>query len=203
MQNNIIMKHMVTSPINPMRYWKLEEIQRMLNQIEGYEKVIIEFQCQQSDSWTTKWDCSYGIREQLVNGQWNWLLKHKFVVEEKTEVGAKNLAWQEAAERLVTDIWRISIDSFRKKQLTPSVTKIGEKITNKKTNTTQTNKTWWTETKLWIVSSIFFITFLTLGWFYPMIALAICLIALGAVFLYVLVWLGTLLLKEILGLDDE
>ena len=194
---------MVTSPINPMRYWKLEEIQRMLNQIEGYEKVIIEFQCQQSDSWTTKWDCSYGIREQLVNGQWNWLLKHKFVVEEKTEVGAKNLAWQEAAERLVTDIWRISIDSFRKKQLTPSVTKIGEKITNKKTNTTQTNKTWWTETKLWIVSSIFFITFLTLGWFYPMIALAICLIALGAVFLYVLVWLGTLLLKEILGLDDE
>lgn len=68
---------------------------------------------------------------------------------------------------------------------------------------TQTNKTWWTETKLWIVSSIFFITFLTLGWFYPMIALAICLIALGAVFLYVLVWLGTLLLKDALGLDDE
>jgi Flp pilus assembly protein TadB len=65
------------------------------------------------------------------------------------------------------------------------------------------NKTWWTETKLWIVSSIFFITFLTLGWFYPMIALAICLIALGAVLLYVLVWLGTLLLKEILGLDDN
>ena len=65
------------------------------------------------------------------------------------------------------------------------------------------NKTWWTETKLWTVSSIFFITFLTLGWFYPMIVLAICLIALGAVFLYVLVWLGTLLLKEILGLDDD
>jgi len=67
----------------------------------------------------------------------------------------------------------------------------------------QTNKTWWTETKLWTVSSIFFITFLTLGWFYPMIVLAICLIALGAVFLYVLIWAGTLLLKEILDLDDE
>jgi fatty acid desaturase len=65
------------------------------------------------------------------------------------------------------------------------------------------NKTWWTETKLWTISSIFFITFLTLGWFYPMIVLAICLIALGAVVLYVLVWLGTLLLKEILGLDDD
>ena len=86
--------------------------------------------------------------------------------------------------------------------------------TNKTNNITQTqpdliwaklklNKTWWTETKLWIVSSIFFITFLTLGWFYPMIALAICLIALGAVFLYVLVWLGTLLLKDVLGLDDK
>ena len=99
-----------------MRYWKLEEIQRILNQIKGYENVVIEFQCQQSDSWTTKWDCSYGIREQLDNGQWNWLLKHKFVVEEKTELGAKNLAWQEAAERLVTDIWRTSIHSFRKEQ---------------------------------------------------------------------------------------
>jgi hypothetical protein len=107
---------MIKSPVNPMRYWKLEEIQRILNQIKGYENVIIEFQCQQSDSWTTKWDCSYGIREQLDNGQWNWLLKHKFVVEEKTELGAKNLAWQEAAERLVTDIWRTSIHSFRKEQ---------------------------------------------------------------------------------------
>jgi cation transport ATPase len=196
---------MITSPINPMRYWKLEEIQRMLNQIEGYEKVIIEFQCQQSDSWTTKWDCSYGIREQLVNGQWNWLLKHKFVIEEKTEVGAKNLAWQEAAERLVTDIWKQSIDSLRKEQPTPSVTKIGE-TTNKKTNTntnTQTNKTWWTETKLWIVSSIFAITFFTLAWFYPMIALAICLIALGAIALYVFIWIGTILLKDALGLDDD
>ena len=74
---------------------------------------------------------------------------------------------------------------------------------NKKINNIQTNKTWWTETKLWIVSSTFFITFLTLAYFYPMIALAICLIALGALFLYVLVWLGTLLLKEILGLDDD
>jgi hypothetical protein len=107
---------MITSPIYPYRYWKLEEIQRMLNQIEGYENVVIEFQCQQSDSWTTKWDCSYGIKEQLVNGQWNWLFKHTFVVEEKTEFGAKNLAWQEAAERLVTDVWRISINSFRKQQ---------------------------------------------------------------------------------------
>jgi hypothetical protein len=194
---------MVTSPINPMRYWKLEEIQRMLNRIEGYEKVIIEFQCQQSDGWTTKWNCSYGIREQLDNGQWNWLLKYKFVIEEKTEVGAKNLAWQAASERLVTDIWKQSINSFRKEQPSPSVTTIGEKITNKKTNTTQTNKIQWTETKLWTISGVFFITFLTLGWFYPMIALAICLIALGAIALYVFIWIGTLLLKEILELDDD
>jgi len=214
---------MITSPINPMRYWKLEEIQRMLNQIKGYEKVIIEFQCQQSYDWTTKWDCSYGIREQLVNGQWNWLLKHTFVVEEKTEVGAKNLAWQEAAERLVTDIWKQSIDSFRNQQEInkafekfnktpmqlvhdsppPSVTKIGETM-NKKTNTnTQTNKTWWTETKLWTVSSTFFITFLTLAYFYPMIALAICLIALGAIALYMIILIGTILLKAALGLDDD
>ena len=216
-----------------MRYWKLEEIQRMLNQIEGYENVVIEFKYQQSENWITnfniKWDCTYGIKERLVNGQYNWLWKHTFVFDATSELDARNTAWQEAAERLVTDVWRTSINSFRKQQRelsennqakialekmhktpmqlvhdspTPSVTKIGEKITNKKTNT-QTNKTWWTETKLWIVSSIFFITFLTLGWFYPMIALAICLIALGAVFLYVLVWLGTLLLKEILGLDDE
>jgi hypothetical protein len=36
-----------------------------------------------------------------------------------------------------------------------------------------------------------------------MIVLAICLIALGAVFLYILIWAGTLLLKEILELDDN
>ena len=193
---------MVTSPINPMRYWKLEEIQRMLNQIEGYEKVIIEFQCQQSDSWTTKWDCSYGIREQLVNGQWNWLLKHKFVIEEKTEVGAKNLAWQEAAERLVTDIWKQSIDSLRKKQPTPSVTKIGE-TTNKNTNTTQTNKTWWTETKLWIVSSIIVMAILLSAVYFTKALLIICLVSLVAIFVGLLVAGIYVLIKDALGLDDE
>lgn len=100
-----------------MRYWKLEEIQRMLNAVEGYENVIIEFQCQQADGWNKlNWDCKYGVKEQLVNGQWNWLLKHTFVVEAKTELDAHNLAWQEAAERLVTDVWRTSINSFRNEQ---------------------------------------------------------------------------------------
>jgi hypothetical protein len=205
---------MITSPINPMRYWKLEEIQSMLNRIEGYEKVIIEFQCQQSDGWTTKWNCSYGIREQLDNGQWHWLLKYKFVVEEKTEFGAKNLAWQEASERLVIDIWRTSINSFRKQQrelnkpkapttLTEQDLKIIDEMNNKTNTNTQTNKTWWTKTKLWTVSSIFAITFFTLAYFYPMIALAICLIALGAIALYVFIWIGTILLKDALGLDDD
>ncbi len=100
-----------------MRYWKLEEIQSMLNKIEGYENIVIEFQCQQSDGWNKlNWDCTYGIKERLDNGQYNWLLKHMFVVEAKTEFDAYNLAWQEAAERLVTDVWRVSIDSFRKQQ---------------------------------------------------------------------------------------
>ena len=108
---------MITSPINPMRYWKLEEIQRMLNKIEGYENVVIEFQAKQSDGWNKlNWDCTYGIKERLDNGQYNWLLKHMFVVEAKTEFDAYNLAWQEAAERLVTDVWRTSIDSLRKQQ---------------------------------------------------------------------------------------
>ena len=108
---------MITSPINPMRYWKLEEIQRMLNQIEGYENVVIEFHAKQSDGWNKlNWDCTYGIKEQLVNGQYTWLLKHMFVVEAKTELDAHNLAWQEAAERLITDVWRTSINSFRKQQ---------------------------------------------------------------------------------------
>ena len=67
----------------------------------------------------------------------------------------------------------------------------------------QTNKIQWTETKLWTISSIFFITFLLLAWFYPMIVLSICVIALGLILLYMTIWLGTLLLKEILGLDDK
>lgn len=107
-----------------MRYWKLEEIQRMLNQIEGYENVVIEFQCQQSDGWSKlNWDCKYGIKEQLVNGQYSWLLKHVFVIEAKTELDAHNLAWQEAAERLITDVWRTSIHTFRKQQLELNKTK--------------------------------------------------------------------------------
>jgi hypothetical protein len=219
---------MVTSPINPMRYWKLEEIQSMLNKIEGYENVVIEFQCKQADGWNKlNWDCKYGIKEQLINGQWNWLLKHKFVIEATTELDAHNSAWQEATERLVTNVWRTSINSFRKQQQElsknnqfqialekmnrtpmnvvdeapkPSITKI-EEIMN--TNKTQTNKIQWTETKLWTASSIFFITLLLLGWFYPMIVLSICVIALCAMLLYVVIWLGTMLLKEILGLDDE
>jgi hypothetical protein len=211
---------MITSPIDPMRYWKLEEIQRMLNQIEGYENVAIEFKYQQSDSWNKDhYDCTCGIKEKLVNGQWNWLLKYMFVIDAKNESEARLAALQEAAERLVTDIWKNSIHSFRKEQKqinnfqqrtefkNPPLTEKQTKnlITNiEKTNTnTQTKTTWWTETKLWIVSSIFFITFLSLGWFYPMIALAICGIALGALVLYLLIWLGTILLKDVLGLDND
>ena len=95
-----------------------------------------------------------------------------------------------------------------------------ENITSEKTNMTENdntiqtqpdliwaklkpNKTWWMKTKLWTVSSIFFITFLTLACFYPMIALAICGIALGAIALYVIIWLGTILLKDVLGLDGN
>ena len=101
---------MVTSPINPMRYWKLEEIQRMLNAIEGYENVIIEFQYTPSHGWNSDhWDCTCGIKEQLVNGQWNWLLKYEFQINDKLELADVRLAaFQEMATRLVTDVWRTS-----------------------------------------------------------------------------------------------
>ncbi len=108
---------MVTSPINPMRYWKLEEIQHMLNQIEGYENVVIEFKYQPSDGWKSdNWDCMCGVKERLANGQYNWLLKYVFVVKARDESGAKAIAWQEAAERLVIDVWKQSIDSLRNQQ---------------------------------------------------------------------------------------
>jgi Flp pilus assembly protein TadB len=106
--------------------------------------------------------------------------------------------WNEYRQRTSEDWFQLQPEHKREteKQLT-------DKIREQININTQTNKTWWTETKLWTVSSIFFITFLTLGWFYPMIVLAICLIALGALFLYAIVWLGVLLLKEILDLDDN
>jgi len=106
--------------------------------------------------------------------------------------------WNEYRQRTSEGWFQLQPEHKREteKQLT-------DKIREQININTQTNKTWWTETNLWTVSSIFFITFLTLGWFYPMIVLAICLIALGAVFLYVLIWAGTLLLKEILDLDDN
>jgi hypothetical protein len=106
--------------------------------------------------------------------------------------------WNEYRQRKSEGWFQLQPEHKREteKQLT-------DKIREQMDINTQTNKTWWTETKLWIVSSIFFITFLTLSCFYPMIALAICGIALGAVFLYLLVWMGTILLKDALGLDDE
>lgn len=168
---------MITSPIYPMRYWKLEEIQSMLNKIEGYENVVIELQYKPSDSWNKDhYDCTCGIKEQLANGQWNWLLKYVFAIEANDEFDARTIAWQEAAERLVTDVWKNSIYSFRKQQQElsknnqfqialekmnktpmqfvdeapkPSITKIGEKT---KTNNTTQTKTKWSETKRWLAS---------------------------------------------------
>ena len=221
---------MITSPINPMRYWKLEEIQRMLNAIEGYENVVIEFQYQQSDDWTKRkvWECKCGVKEQLVNGQYNWLLKYVFAIEANDEGDARTIAWQEAAERLVTDVWRTSINSFRKQQRelsgnnqfkialekmnktpmnvvpdspTPSVTKI-EETTNKKTNT-QTNKTWWTETKLWTVSSIIVMAILLSAVYFTKALLIICLVSLVGIFLGLLVAGIYVLIKDALGLDNE
>ncbi len=125
---------MITSPINPYRYWKLEEIQRMLNQIEGYENVIIEFQYTPSEGmgWHSDYyDCTCGIKEQLVNGQWNWLLKYKFQINDKNELGeVRSAAFQEMAERLVTDVWRTSIDSLRKQQQEVNKMKIKPKSMN-------------------------------------------------------------------------
>jgi hypothetical protein len=199
---------MITSPINPYRYWKLEEIQSMLNQIEGYENVVIEFQYQQSDNWTTKWDCTYGIKEQLVNGQYNWLLKHRFVFDATSELDARNTAWQEAAERLVTDVWRTSIHSFRKEQrelnkpkapktLSENDLKIIDEI-NK-----MTEKSWWTETRLWITSGIITAAILLSVLFFAKVLLVICLISLGVMFVGALAALIRMLIKEIINWDEE
>ena len=133
---------------------------------------------------------------------WNVDEQHQRQRALQLELVEKLKRRQDAGETLLS---QQEIDWFKGRPVTDEeMDELKEHIENKMTNNNiQTKTTWWTETKLWIVSSIFFITFLSLGWFYPMMVLAICLIALGAVFLYVIVWLGTLLLKEILGLDDE
>jgi hypothetical protein len=242
---------MITSPINPMRYWKLEEIQSILNRIEGYEKVIIEFQYQQSDDWGKRkiWECRCGIKEQLVNGQYNWLLKYVFAIEANDEGDARTIAWQEAAERLVTDVWKNSIHSFRKEQRDLNKPTENNKLkgwgdhvekyskrqkqlheelvnrklmemelenttTNKTNNITQTqpdliwaklklNKTWWTETKLWIVSSIIVMVLILSAIYFTKALLITCLVSLVGIFLGLLVAGIYVIIKEVLGLDDK
>lgn len=99
----------------PIQKWRLDEIQDMLNQIEGYENVMIEFQYAPSDGWNSDhYDCKCGIRERNVEG---WLLKYEFQVNDKLELADVRLAaFQEMATRLVTDVWRTSINSFRNEQ---------------------------------------------------------------------------------------
>jgi hypothetical protein len=156
-------------------------------------------------------------------------LKYKFQINDKNELGeARSAAFQEMAERLVTDVWRTSINSFRKQQRelsgnnqfkialekmnktpmnvvpdspTPSVTKI-EETTNKKTNT-QTNKTWWTETKLWTASSIIVMGLILSAIYFTKALLIICLVILVGIFLGLLVAGIYVLIKDALGLDDE
>lgn len=168
---------MITSPINPYRYWKLEEIQRILNQIEGYENVVIEFQYTPSDGWNSNhYDCTCGIKEQLVNGQWNWLLKYKFQINDKNELGdVRAAAFQEMAERLTTDVWRISIDSFRKQQrelnkpkapttLIETLTEDDLKIMNE-INTTYKSKPWLRQAWYWLRGTLALSAMVGMCWF--------------------------------------
>jgi hypothetical protein len=168
---------MITSPINPYRYWKLEEIQRMLNKIEGYENVVIEFQYTPSDGWNSNhYDCTCGIKEQLVNGQWNWLLKYKFQINDKNELGdVRAAAFQEMAERLTTDVWRISIDSFRKQQrelnkpkapttLIETLTEDDLKIMNE-INTTYKSKPWLRQAWYWLRGTLALSAMVGMCWF--------------------------------------
>ncbi len=106
---------MTTPPIDPMRNWRLEELQKTLNKMEGYEKVVIEFSYTPSiDTSKPSWDCQCGIKELSKEGKWKWLLRTKFVMDDYMQTNLKIKMWEEAAERLVLEIWRRSIDSLRK-----------------------------------------------------------------------------------------
>ena len=158
----------------PWQKWRLDEIQDMLNHIEGYENVVIEFQYKLSDNWNNyQYECKCGIRERNVEG---WLLKYEFIIDAKNESELKYKTWGEMTNRLVTDVWRTSINSFRNEQqclnsfkqrtefknppLTEEqtsnfITNI-ENMTNEKTNMTNNNiQTKWTdnETTRWIMST--------------------------------------------------
>ena len=68
---------------------------------------------------------------------------------------------------------------------------------------TQTNKTWWTETKLWTISSIVTAVILLSAIYFTKTLLIICLTSLVGIFLGLLVAGIYVIIKAIFGLDDK
>lgn len=96
--------------LNPLINWRISEIKDMLHAIKGYENIQIVFYFQGADNWKKDhWDCKCGIQEGNV-----WILQYQFRIEDRDEPYAKIEAWDLMTKKLITDVWRTAIDSFKK-----------------------------------------------------------------------------------------
>lgn len=95
--------------LNPIINWRINEIQDILNSIEGYESIKIVYEFFQNIEYK---NTSYVCRIKLIDGP-NILLRYEWVIENKGKEEASAIAWNEATKILMRDIWRIAIDSLK------------------------------------------------------------------------------------------
>lgn len=95
--------------IVPLENWRINEIQKMINSVRGYENVEIAFELFQNIEYKNP---SYTCRIKLVDGE-KILLRYEWVIKSVSDENVHSVALNDATRILMRDIWLTAIDSFK------------------------------------------------------------------------------------------
>jgi hypothetical protein len=95
--------------IVPLENFKINEILRMINLVEGYEGVEIQFTLFENIEYK---DPSYTCRIKLMDGP-NILLRYEWVIRKVSDENAHSVALNDVVRVLTKDIWLTAIDSLK------------------------------------------------------------------------------------------
>lgn len=95
--------------IVPLENWNINEIQKMINSVRGYENVEIAFELFENIEYKNP---SYTCRIKLVDGP-NILLRYEWVIKSVSDENVHSVALNDATRTVTRDIWLTAIDSFK------------------------------------------------------------------------------------------